>query len=225
MATSAFKSTTKRSSIGTPSRAGTSSSSAHRRSRSLSRFSRKVPAAEEEDFEEVPVPKGRFVNTVRGSGFPEISLDDLAVDFFGSAERGRSSESSDVGHSVTAGSSQRRGRSVSRRGADGNGCTSENFGVGRAVSDNNSRRRRSVSVVRQQISDYEVKICNHLLNSVKSPSFSTNSWKLFFFDADFSIFACLVGCMIQIYLCYFRGNETWREPVFQALTSTVFLPA
>ncbi|XP_010646337.1 uncharacterized protein LOC100249354 isoform X2 [Vitis vinifera] len=155
MATSAFKSTTKRSSIGTPSRAGTSSSSAHRRSRSLSRFSRKVPAAEEEDFEEVPVPKGRFVNTVRGSGFPEISLDDLAVDFFGSAERGRSSESSVVGHSVTAGSSQRRGRSVSRRGADGNGCTSENFGVGRAVSDNNSRRRRSVSVVRQQISDYE----------------------------------------------------------------------
>ncbi|RVW69223.1 hypothetical protein CK203_060814 [Vitis vinifera] len=155
MATSAFKSTTKRSSIGTPSRAGTSSSSAHRRSRSLSWFSRKVPAAEEEDFEEVPVPKGRFVNTVRGSGFPEISLDDLAVDFFGSAERGRSSESSDVGHSVTAGSSQRRGRSVSRRGAYGNGCTSENFGVGRAVSDNNSRRRRSVSVVRQQISDYE----------------------------------------------------------------------
>ncbi|RVW22056.1 hypothetical protein CK203_109601 [Vitis vinifera] len=156
MATSAFKSTTKRSSVGTPSRAGTSSSSAHRRSRSLSRFSRKVPEAAEEDFEEVPVPKGRFVNTVRGSGFPEISLDDLAVDFFGSAERGRSSESSDVGHSVTAGSSQRRGRSVSRRGADGNGCTSENLVLEGAVSDNNSRRRRSVSVVRQQISDYEV---------------------------------------------------------------------
>ncbi|WKA08896.1 hypothetical protein VitviT2T_026580 [Vitis vinifera] len=180
MATSAFKSTTKRSSIGTPSRAGTSSSSAHRRSRSLSRFSRKVPAAEEEDFEEVPVPKGRFVNTVRGSGFPEISLDDLAVDFFGSAERGRSSESSVVGHSVTAGSSQRRGRSVSRRGADGNGCTSENFGVGRAVSDNNSRRRRSVSVVRQQISDYEsdVDLSQNYRNRANLKSFSDGNGQM-----------------------------------------------
>lgn len=190
MATSAFKSTTPRSSIGTPSSSGNSSSSAHRRSRSLSRFSRRPPPTEEEEEEEreeAPVPKGRFVNTVRGSGFPEISLDDLAVELFGSADRGRTS---DVSRSVVAGPSQRRGRSVSRRGADGTATTSGSSGVGRAAPDSNSRRRRSVSVVRQQISDSEVKIC------IQSPLFASNIRKLLFFEEDCSIIASLIGCMV-----------------------------
>ena len=184
MATSAFKSTTKRSSIGTPSSAGNSTSSAHRRSRSLSRFSRRVPAAEDEVFEQVPLPRGRFVNTERGSGFPEISLDDLAVDLLGSVERGRCS---DLYRSVAAGSSQRRGRSVSRRGADGNGSTSGSLGAGKVVSDSISRRRRSVSVARQQISDSEVKSAFLYRFQLNLHSFLRIVWKLFFSDEDFTL--------------------------------------
>ncbi|CAL0305155.1 unnamed protein product [Lupinus luteus] len=180
MATAAFKSTTKR----TPARANSStedsitstststSTSVHRqrRSRSLSQFSRPLNADGN---------NGKFVNTVRGSGFPEISLDDLAIEFFHSADRGRSgSRSFETKASSAAGTaSQRRGRSVSRKsggGVDdrrssvGGGSVdvrrSSIGGSGRAVSDANSRRRRSVSVIRYQISDSESDI-DHSQNS------------------------------------------------------------
>lgn len=173
MASSAFKSTTKRTSIG-PSVDDTASSnrnSAHRRSRSLSRFSRRLPDPAVDDFVDVSAPTGRFVNTVRGSGFPEISLDDLAVEFFGSGDRGRSaSRNSQASPASGASGTQRRGRSVSRQGSklhgtggggDGRGTGSNNSGGGKVAlesSSGNSRRRRSVSVVRyHQVSDSEVR--------------------------------------------------------------------
>lgn len=171
MATSAFKSTTKRTPIGASSSSAEDSgssnkSSAHRRSRSLSRFSHRISVPGSDDFDDgVPAPRGKFVNTVRGSGFPEISLDDLAIEFFHSGDRGRSgSRSSEAGPASVPGassssSSLRRGRSVSRQsskaGGDGRGSVCNSSGGGRVVSESNSRRRRSVSVVRCQISDSE----------------------------------------------------------------------
>ncbi|OIV89252.1 hypothetical protein TanjilG_24223 [Lupinus angustifolius] len=164
MATAAFKSTTKRTPVGpsSPSEDSTASSSSHRqrRSRSLSQFSRPVNP---------PDNKGNFVNTIRGSKFPEISLDDLAIDFFDSANRGRSgSRSFETKASPASGTaSQRRGRSVMRKSsgsADDRRSSIGGGGGGRAVSDANSRRRRSVSVVRYQISDSESDL-DHSQNS------------------------------------------------------------
>ncbi|PON45607.1 hypothetical protein PanWU01x14_257180 [Parasponia andersonii] len=168
MATSAFKSTTKRTSIGGDDGSASSNrSSAHSRSRSLSRFSHRLPAPGTDGFDEAPAaPRGRFVNTVRGSGFPEISLDDLAVEFFeSSGDRGRSgSRNSEVSTASGSSALQRRGRSVARQGSrltsgEGKGSVGSNSGSGggRLGSDNGapSRRRRSVSVVRYQISDSE----------------------------------------------------------------------
>ncbi|KAE9604280.1 hypothetical protein Lalb_Chr11g0069691 [Lupinus albus] len=168
MATAAFKSTTKRTPVKASSSTddsitSTSTSVNHhlRRSRSLSQFSRPLNA---------PENKGKFVNTVRGSGFPEISLDDLAIEFFDSADRGRSGSRS-FDHKVSPApgtASQRRGRSVSRKSIGGvddrRSSIAGSGGSGRAVSDANSRRRRSVSVVRYQISDSESDI-DHSQNS------------------------------------------------------------
>ncbi|KAL4559782.1 hypothetical protein LXL04_031928 [Taraxacum kok-saghyz] len=204
MATSAFKSTTRRDPIGSSSPSTddsrtSSSSKAHRRSRSLSRFSRPIPA--EIDSAVLPTPRRKFVNTERGSEFPEISLDDLAIEFFSgkdnsselddesgssrssrpvrvksetspapasSQRRGRSvSRRNDDTASSSGGtiralpraeissvtpSSQRRGRSVSRRN---DGTPSNDGGTTRAAPNADSRRRRSVSVARYQISDSE----------------------------------------------------------------------
>ncbi|XWS37145.1 hypothetical protein CRYUN_Cryun19dG0017900 [Craigia yunnanensis] len=173
MATSAFKSTTKRTSVANSSEDSSYSNqtSVHRRSRSLSRFSRRLPGAEEDDDERTPAPRsrGRFVNTVRGSGFPEISLDDLSIEPFDSSFRGCSTfrnedvspgeEGKGGGESVT----QRRGRSASRQGSRGSFVNSG--AGGRLTSDTaNSRRRRSVSVVRYQISDSESDL-DHSQNS------------------------------------------------------------
>ncbi|CAH9116297.1 unnamed protein product [Cuscuta europaea] len=179
MATSAFKSTTKRAPIGGSAEVSSSSSSsgnrAARRSRSLSRFSRRLPFGEEpaeavasSGFE--PTPRRRFVNTARGSVFPEISLDDLAQEFFcrkdeeidsSDPDRSRSvRRGSDIGRwaSETA-SSQRRGRSVSRQSSKTNGdrksIVSDRSRVNTGLPEINSRRRRSVSSVRFQISDSE----------------------------------------------------------------------
>ncbi|XP_048444033.1 uncharacterized protein LOC103950050 isoform X2 [Pyrus x bretschneideri] len=172
MATSAFKSTTKRTPIGASKAPPEDSASfnrkaSHRRSRSLSCFSRglpeRTPAAD--DYDDNPVPsRGRFVNTVRGSGFPEISLDDLAVELFdSSADRSRSvARSTEATPADSA--SLRRGRSVSRHGpriggggGDVRGGTGNNSAGGRVVSESkgNSSRRRSVSVARYQMSDSE----------------------------------------------------------------------
>ncbi|KAF2302627.1 hypothetical protein GH714_000460 [Hevea brasiliensis] len=116
MATSAFRSTTKRTPIAKSSAASTddsssstSNASAHRRSRSLSRFSRPLPPPGDDFSDDAPAPRGRFVNTVRGSGFPDITLDDLAVQFFGSSDRGRSSSRiDDVSSGDKVSVSQRR---------------------------------------------------------------------------------------------------------------------
>ncbi|KOM41308.1 hypothetical protein LR48_Vigan04g150600 [Vigna angularis] len=163
MATAAFKSTTKRTSVGASSADDSASSSSlhHRRSRSLSRPARHTFPSRDDDGADRRTPKGRFVNTVRGSVFPEISLDDLAIEFFESANRGRfggartsESEASPAG----AGASQRRGRSVSRKSSGTGDDRKSGVGGGggvRPVADANSRRRRSVSVVRYQISDSE----------------------------------------------------------------------
>ncbi|TXG51318.1 hypothetical protein EZV62_023842 [Acer yangbiense] len=176
MATSAFKSTTKRSVIGASPNSSTTtddsssssanrSSAAHRRSRSLSRFSRRLPA--KDMLSDEATPRGKFVNTVRGSGFPEISLDDLAIEFFdSSADRGRSAARNEEavrprndgrsGAAAGRGESVRRGRSVSRQGSKGSAGDFSNGGRAVSESNNNPRRRRSVSVVRYQISDSEV---------------------------------------------------------------------
>ncbi|KAI3684444.1 hypothetical protein L6452_33668 [Arctium lappa] len=158
MATSAFKSTTRRAPIANSSPSAddspaSSSSKTHRRSRSLSRFSRPIP----EDIEPgvLPTPRRKFVNTVRGSGFPEISLDDLAIEFFSGKEN--SSEVEDESGSsrnsgpvrvikseispVTTSSSQRRSRSVSRHH---NGVNSGVF-EGASATASSQRRGRSVS--------------------------------------------------------------------------------
>ncbi|KAI4374607.1 hypothetical protein MLD38_012586 [Melastoma candidum] len=166
MATSAFRSTTKRTPIAssTSSTAAneTSSSSATRdsairRSRSLSRFSRRLAIGNDDSSVDDP-PRGRFVSTVRGSCFPEITLDGLAIDFFGSApDRGRSHSGrrSDVSPSSSAVNNSRRGRSVSRKSSAG----SYNSGGG-STSSEIARRRRSVSVVRCPISDSESDVDN-----------------------------------------------------------------
>ncbi|KAG6747160.1 hypothetical protein POTOM_049541 [Populus tomentosa] len=156
MATSAFKSTTKRTPIGNDK----SSSSAHRRSRSLSRFSRPIPPDDFSDDSTAP-SRGRFVNMDRGSGVPDISLDDLAIQLLSLGDRGRSSfRSGDVSYGErVAGGSLRRGRSMSRQGSESKNNSksySRGCGGGKVNSDgSNSRRRRSVSVVRYQIGDSE----------------------------------------------------------------------
>ncbi|XP_028093023.1 uncharacterized protein LOC114293192 isoform X1 [Camellia sinensis] len=166
MATSAFKSTSKRSPIGSNSngeeKSGGSSNRAHRRSRSLSRCPSDL--------------RGRsFVNTVRGSAFPEITLlHDLAIDFFprnhstqnqNQKERGRSSRCSEISPATTAtisSSPLRRGRSVSRQTSQVDRVS----GRGKTTSDANSRRKRSVSLVPSQTSDSESDI-DHSQNSGK----------------------------------------------------------
>ncbi|KAF7123258.1 hypothetical protein RHSIM_Rhsim12G0172400 [Rhododendron simsii] len=193
MATSAFKSTTSRTPIGaspTSDVSGSSASSAtkaHRRSRSLSRFSRRVlePDSDPGQTPAPPESKGKFVNKVRGSGFGDISLDDLAIEFFSlkderESERGRSSSRRGAGVASRVAapteSSERRGRSVSRQRSGGGGGKSGSLGGGgggggggRIGSDASSRRRRSVSVVRCQISDSESDI-DHPRNSINHGS-------------------------------------------------------
>ncbi|KAL0464128.1 UNVERIFIED_CONTAM: hypothetical protein Slati_0300400 [Sesamum latifolium] len=200
MATSAFKSTTKRAAVGGSS-SGDFTRSSLRRSRSLSRFSR--PIAPEPDTEtdyNKNVPRGKFVNTTRGSKmpFPEISLDDLALEFFSSSSKndnesdggvvegngreGRSvSRRAEIGRwaSDTA-SSRRRGRSVSR--ARGNVVSSNSASAKNVISSAaGSRRRRSLSVARYQISDSESEV-DHSQNSnrayVKAPISGSNQMSL-----------------------------------------------
>ncbi|PIA58274.1 hypothetical protein AQUCO_00500303v1 [Aquilegia coerulea] len=195
MATSAFKSTTKRSSsITRPADIG--SSNRYHRSRSLSR----VPSPEP------PPTRGRkFVNTVRGSGaFPEINLDlklnlddnnDADEDFFSKLklERSRSvtrrrsgisyssnSNSNSSGATTTA--AQRRSRSVSRPHSsrvidDRNG--GKMITSGSSISSSNSGgggRRRSASVARYQFSDSESDVEHSHKSSHHADVRSSTSW-------------------------------------------------
>ncbi|KAL0380187.1 UNVERIFIED_CONTAM: hypothetical protein Sangu_0083000 [Sesamum angustifolium] len=131
--------------------------------------------------------------------FPEISLDDLALEFFSSSSKndnesdggvvegngreGRSvSRRAEIGRwaSDTA-SSRRRGRSVSR--ARGNVVSSNSASAKNVISsDAGSRRRRSLSVARYQISDSESEV-DHSQNSrnrayVKAPISGSNQMSL-----------------------------------------------
>ncbi|XP_051148205.1 uncharacterized protein LOC127263214 [Andrographis paniculata] len=110
MATSAFRSTTRRDTVG----------GAGRRSRSVSRFSR-----QDVEQETKTAPRG-----AAAAQLSEISLDDLALEFF-------SSSSSWNDNGSDGGAAGRRGRSVSRRGE-----------IGRWASDTASSRRKSRSVSR-----------------------------------------------------------------------------
>ncbi|XP_009409856.2 uncharacterized protein LOC103992027 [Musa acuminata AAA Group] len=171
MATAAFRSTSGRSSIGSRGGVGaardagssTRGGQPHRRSRSLSRHSSRFPPPppEPDDF---PTPRGRFVNKLRGAGFPEISLDDIADEFFRArAESDEDSEpsaarsrplSSVSSYRMETESSRRRGRSVSRP-------PDRHAAPTKGVSDNVLRRRRSVSVDRHRCSNSENDVDSH----------------------------------------------------------------
>lgn len=151
--------------MGSPNDAGSSSRAGeHRRSRSLSRYPGRVPPSRKEEVDDFSAPpRGRFVNTARGSGFPEMSLDDLADEFFAALEfedevergrgRGRAGRRlSDASFLMDTESSKRRGRSVSRKGS-----LASNAG-GQRPFDGNARRR-SLSVARYQCSESEVTLC------------------------------------------------------------------
>lgn len=163
---SSFKSTTKRTSIGAAAIAAPTdidqnsptTARSHRRSRSLSRFSRRTSIADRNY--ETPARQGKFVNTRRGS---DISLDDLALDIFESADRWRSANRSDgIGKytcsNSSSSSSQMRGRSVSRQLSSGGGGWSRCDGGGRVVMQEGAvkNRRRSFSMARYHNSDTEV---------------------------------------------------------------------
>ncbi|KAG1327351.1 hypothetical protein COCNU_01G012850 [Cocos nucifera] len=160
MASAAFKSSTKRSTIGG---AAEDAGSCNRRSRSLSCYSGRIPPPPPPESDEFPSPRARFVNR---AGFPEISLDDLAYEFFGS----KGEEDEDVrpavfrsgrrGGCVSYGaetdSSRRRGRSVSRhpsRTAEERKGILEKGGGSKGVSESRYRRQRSVSAARHRYGD------------------------------------------------------------------------
>ncbi|XP_040368429.1 uncharacterized protein LOC112182913 isoform X4 [Rosa chinensis] len=186
MATSAFKSTTKRTATGSsraPAEDSTSVNQSHRRSRSLSCFSRRLTEPPAEEFEVNPTPRRKFVNTVRGSGFPEISLNDLVIELFDSSSNDRGGRSALRSSETTP--AQRRGRSVSRHGprvSSGSGETrgraGNSSGGGRVVSESktNSRQTRSVSVARYQMSDSESDLDHpHNHSTAKSKNFTSGN--------------------------------------------------
>ncbi|KAI3454983.1 hypothetical protein Pfo_011646 [Paulownia fortunei] len=199
MATSTFKSKTKRASIGGSSSEDSSSTSRSlRRSRSLSRFSRPIePEPDDVAQYNKNAPKEKFVNPSRGptTQFPEISLDDLALEFFSYSSRNENGSDGGVmeskereGCSVSrrgeigrwasdTASSRRKGRSVSRTRGDVVSSSSASRAKNVSSSDTGSRRRRSQSVARYQLSDSESEV-DHSRNSsnranVKAP-FSGN---------------------------------------------------
>ncbi|CAI9113065.1 OLC1v1013593C1 [Oldenlandia corymbosa var. corymbosa] len=180
MATSAFKSTTRRLSVAGGGAAGaggdesfsssSSSKATHRRSRSLSRFSRRLPS----ELEETPLdyraaPKGKFVNTARGSEFPEISLDDLALEFFSSRENNSSDDKScRNGRSNNDGEIKSRERGRSRDGR-------RDSDVARWASDTASSARRGRSVSRhREPAVQDKKVISHG-SSVKAVNSEANS--------------------------------------------------
>ncbi|KAI0502395.1 hypothetical protein KFK09_017344 [Dendrobium nobile] len=159
MATAALRSNGRRPFNGSTEVAG--SFNCIRRSRSLSRYSGRFPPPSQE-IDEYETPRGRFVNKVRGSGFLETSLDDLADEFFQAMAKeceedatlvaGRSRRRM-IGERLMAEteSSRQRGRSVSRHRAD----SAASKGKSVSGSSVNSRPRRSVSVSRSRLSELE----------------------------------------------------------------------
>ncbi|XP_051119324.1 uncharacterized protein LOC127243380 [Andrographis paniculata] len=136
-------------------------------------------------------PRGKFVNTKRGSGAP-ICLDDLALEFFSSSNEsdeppdrkerpGRSGSRLGRWASDTA-SSRRRARSVSRTRASGIGVSGSSTSGGKNVISNEvgsgsgSRRRRSLSVARYQISDSESEVDSFRDSSKSAAAKALGSW-------------------------------------------------
>lgn len=172
------------------SSAGGGGGGSARRSRSLSRFPPPSPGPED-----AQTPSSRFVNKVRGAGggvgFPEISLDDLADEFFRArvesedddddvrVTRGRSGfpepaertgggssgrRSSTARYLRETESSRQRGRSVSRPPAERRG------GANNVVNGGAAARRqryasvdRHSSVDRHRWCDSDVSICSNIL--------------------------------------------------------------
>ncbi|KAL4185941.1 hypothetical protein AMTRI_Chr10g8270 [Amborella trichopoda] len=109
MATSAFKSTSRRSQIFTPEKSSPSAKTTedasssnrpgfHRRSRSLSRFPGRYSG-------ELQESKGRrFVNTERGSDFAAISLEDIAAELFRADEGLERGDREEIGGGFVRGS-------------------------------------------------------------------------------------------------------------------------
>ncbi|KAK8937496.1 hypothetical protein KSP39_PZI011878 [Platanthera zijinensis] len=176
MASTSFRSASRRSSMGgggDPEDAG--SSNRLHRSRSLSCYSGGFPPPTPEP-PSYGTPRGRFVNKVRGSGFPDISLDDLADEFFRAMEEeecGEDATPSDgrysqrrIGDRLMAEteSSRRRGRSVSRI----RGQSSATERKGTSGNSGDSRIRRSVSVSRSRHSELEVDKTNKCKSMSKS---------------------------------------------------------
>ncbi|XP_074316556.1 uncharacterized protein LOC141652852 isoform X2 [Silene latifolia] len=156
MATAAFKSTTRRifegdststsnsnsNSNSNQSRPSSSNSSTrqHRRSRSVC-----PPSSASR--------RGKFVNSDRGAEFPEISLDDLAIDMFLHSDPSvRDDDYETVSHT------RGRSRSVSRRSNDNNNNNNSN-------NNSNLRRRRSLSVASRTYSILSDSENDHFQNS------------------------------------------------------------
>ncbi|XP_028548769.1 uncharacterized protein LOC110100472 isoform X3 [Dendrobium catenatum] len=155
MATAAFRSSTRRSTF-VDDAAGDASSSNRgatvRRSRSLSRFSDRLPPpAVGLEQDEPPRLEIRPSNNSSGFVFPEISLDDLAHEFF----LGRYKDV-DI---IKGDAHRRRGRSVSRcaepQAAGESNTFSENGRKNRGTSCSRLRRQRSLSMARQRFTDSE----------------------------------------------------------------------
>lgn len=158
MASAAFRSGTRRGDAfagledagsatrGRQATGGGGSSSSVRRSRSLSRFPPPSPSPED-----AATPSSRFVNKVRGGGrgggFPlELSLDDLADEFF----RARAESEDDDDDDDEQGAAVARGRSrfpapAERRGGGGGGRRSS---TARYARETEASRQRGRSVSR-----------------------------------------------------------------------------
>ncbi|XP_043703064.1 uncharacterized protein LOC122653186 [Telopea speciosissima] len=180
MASSAFKSTTKRSSIGAAASnaedAGSSNrnSTHHRRSKSVSRFSGRSHALDWDELPAAAAAKGRFVNASRGSGFPEtISLDDLANDFF-PHHLNQKDEDRDLDVLLRV-SERGRSRSSSARRASaiGSSCSSATTTTSMKGSSQSQDLRRGRSVSRQHARPVDA--VNASASSAKAHSDSISS--------------------------------------------------
>lgn len=152
MAAAAFRSGTRRGDAfaaledagsSTRGRQAASGGGSARRSRSLSRFPPPSPSPED-----AVTPSSRFVNKVRGGGLglpPEISLDDLADEFF--RARAESEDDDDDDEEFVA-----RGRSrfpaPAERGGGGGGGGARRSSTARYARETESSRQRGRSVSR-----------------------------------------------------------------------------
>nr|CAB3468380.1 unnamed protein product [Digitaria exilis] len=110
-----------------------------RRSRSLSRFPPPSPSPED-----AATPSSRFVNKVRGGLPPEISLDDLADEFF----RARAESEGDDDDEVVVARGRSRFPAPAERGGGGGGGSGRRSSTARYARETESSRLRGRSVSR-----------------------------------------------------------------------------